>query len=322
MNILPEVSVIVPVYNAEKYLCQCIESILSQTYRNIELLLVNDGSTDTSAILCETYARKDSRVKVYHQKNKGVGSARNYGIHRAIGRWVTFVDADDWVNEDLIENYISCVDIGVDMVISLCYANDNHGFCKSNYLNKEDAIRSLITFNEFPASMCLSMYLREKMQHVHLDESIHYWEDFYFQFSYLLHVDKISVNKIPSYNYRRHSESATHSDLNPKMLTCLSIPECMKVQLENHGYNSKSIMPIISEVTVFFIGQCFKSFLLSSHYNERDVLILINYLRKHKRYLFRPIKSVGVKMKTILLLNLFMSNLNSLLSWIYKKVDK
>lgn len=92
----PKISIIVPVYNSEKYLCRCIDSVLEQTYSDFELLLVDDGSKDNSGKICDEYATKDHRIKVFHKENKGVSSARNFGINVAIGEWVIFIDSDDY----------------------------------------------------------------------------------------------------------------------------------------------------------------------------------------------------------------------------------
>ncbi|MFW5847755.1 MAG: glycosyltransferase [bacterium] len=95
------ISVIVPVYNVEKYLHKCIDSILAQRYTDFELLLINDGSTDTSGNICDDYAQKDSRVKVFHKQNGGVSSARNFGLDNAQGEWIGFVDSDDWIESEM-----------------------------------------------------------------------------------------------------------------------------------------------------------------------------------------------------------------------------
>ena len=99
----PLISVIVPVYNVENYLRECLESIRNQTYRNLEVFLINDGSTDNSGIICEEYAAKDNRFTVIHQENAGASSARNRGIESAIGKWITFIDADDYVESNYLE---------------------------------------------------------------------------------------------------------------------------------------------------------------------------------------------------------------------------
>ena len=113
----PKISVIVPVYNTEKYLHRCIDSILSQTFTDFELLLINDGSKDGSGAICDEYAAKDNRVRVFHKENCGVSSARNLGLDNVQGEWVLFVDSDDWMELTMlakmyhaaIENNADCV---------------------------------------------------------------------------------------------------------------------------------------------------------------------------------------------------------------------
>ena len=111
----PTISVIVPVYNAEKYLHRCIDSILAQTYTDFELLLIDDGSKDKSGEICDEYARKDTRVRVFHQENGGVSSARNLGLDNAKGEWITFVDSDDYIEENFLKSFEGNLD--ADLVI-------------------------------------------------------------------------------------------------------------------------------------------------------------------------------------------------------------
>lgn len=105
----PLVSVIVPVYNVEKYLEKCVNSLLQQTYKNIEIILVNDGSTDESGKMCENLAQEDDRIKVFHKKNGGLSDARNYGVERATGEYIGFVDSDDYVHERMYEKLLSTI---------------------------------------------------------------------------------------------------------------------------------------------------------------------------------------------------------------------
>lgn len=101
-NIL--ISIIVPVYNTEKYLSACIESILGQTFTNFELILVNDGSKDESGVICDTFSQIDNRIQVIHKSNGGVSSARNSGLEIARGKWITFIDSDDFIKPTFLEN--------------------------------------------------------------------------------------------------------------------------------------------------------------------------------------------------------------------------
>ncbi len=98
-----KISVVVPVYNVEKYLIKCVLSIINQTYRNLEIILVNDGSTDKSSKLCNELKVRDNRIKVIHKKNGGLSSARNVGLNMATGKLISFIDSDDWIEPNFIE---------------------------------------------------------------------------------------------------------------------------------------------------------------------------------------------------------------------------
>ena len=106
----PKVSVIIPVYNTEKYLRECLDSICAQTYHGLEIILIDDGSTDESGDICEEWSRKDNRIRVFHQQNAGVSSARNAGLEVCTGDLISFVDSDDWLDLEMIEKLVGCLD--------------------------------------------------------------------------------------------------------------------------------------------------------------------------------------------------------------------
>lgn len=101
------ISVVIPIYNMEKYLNKCIESVINQTYRNLEILLIDDGSTDNSPGMCDEWAKKDNRIKVFHKTNGGLSDAKNYGIEHASGKFIGFVDSDDWIDKNMYYNLIN-----------------------------------------------------------------------------------------------------------------------------------------------------------------------------------------------------------------------
>ena len=150
-----KVSIIVPIYNVGIYLKKCIESILNQTLAEIEVILVNDGSTDDSGLICDSYAQKDSRIRVIHKKNEGVSIARNVGIEAAQGEYIGFVDADDWIDVDMYSALYNLAEVNVADIV-MCDARtvyDNRD-CEpdtilqlesSMLLNKEDIFPSLLT---------------------------------------------------------------------------------------------------------------------------------------------------------------------------------
>ena len=121
------ISVIVPVYNIEDYIAQCIESILKQTYSNLEILLVNDGSTDCCPEICDRYAGLDSRIQVIHKSNGGLSSARNSGLNQACGEYIAFIDGDDFIHPEMLEDlYFALKDCDADMsVCNLQYVDEN-----------------------------------------------------------------------------------------------------------------------------------------------------------------------------------------------------
>ena len=125
----PSISIIVPVYNAEQYLPRCIDSILAQTFTDFELLLVDDGSTDKSGDICDEYAKKDSRIRVFHKENGGVSSARNVGLDNAKGEWVCFADSDDKMSETYVLNLVKAIKDDNTLVLSN-YRPINSNDCK------------------------------------------------------------------------------------------------------------------------------------------------------------------------------------------------
>ena len=116
------VSVIVPIYNVEPYLRECLDRVCGQAYENMQIILIDDGSTDGSGLICDQYAEKDNRVTVVHQKNRGLVAARKKGIELATGKYITFVDGDDWIDEGGIEKIVSFIsdDQNVDVLAFHC----------------------------------------------------------------------------------------------------------------------------------------------------------------------------------------------------------
>lgn len=211
---MPKISVIVPVYNTEKYLQRCVDSILAQTFTDFELLLIDDGSIDSSGAICDEYAQADSRVRVFHKENGGVSSARNLGLDNAQGEWITFVDSDDWVYPCWLQNFVDNWD-GVDMVCQgvecdkpLCLdenAQDVKGLSygvnytgnASDVLTKlyEKCIVGYLFVKCFKKSIIVSYNLK-------FNESFKLHEDEDFVLQYMNHCNNISsIEKCGYYYY-------------------------------------------------------------------------------------------------------------------------
>lgn len=112
-----ELSIIIPIYNSEKYINNCINSIINQKGIKFEVLLIDDGSTDNSSQICDNYAQLDTRIKVFHKENGGVSSARNLGIENSRGKWITFIDSDDWLNSEYIQSINNILNLNIDLTI-------------------------------------------------------------------------------------------------------------------------------------------------------------------------------------------------------------
>lgn len=220
-------SVIVPVYNAEKYIAECIESVLNQTFSDLELLLVDDGSPDNSGAICDEYAAKDSRVKVFHQENGGVCAARNTGLDNATGEYVSFVDSDDYLESNALEIlYNDILTHNADVSCALMAGDDNQD--KANLKNgvyevwqESDALKNALLDNRFTYSSCAKLFKRALIGDMRFEVGRKIHEDSFFVFSCFLKQPTVVVRNIAVYNYRNNSYSASHAEFSEKFFDIL-----------------------------------------------------------------------------------------------------
>lgn len=227
--IMPEVSIIVPVYNAEQALDRCISSILNQEYRDIELILMDDGSKDGSASICDSYAEKDSRVKVVHKENSGVSDTRNQGIERATGKYIQFLDADDWITSDSTKMLVrTAEETDADLVVGEFYR------VVGDHLSRKGSIESdrVLTQQEYAEFMKLSpadyyygviwnkLYRKEILDtyQIRMDSGISFCEDFIFNLEYVLHCKRIAPLNLPVYYYVKTEGSLVSQNMSLKRL--------------------------------------------------------------------------------------------------------
>ena len=219
------ISVIVPVYNTETYLRQCIDSLLSQTYKELEVFLVDDGSTDASGDICDEYARIDDRVTVIHQENQGVSAARNAALKRIQGSWVSFVDSDDWIEITMFEKLTKLAEkTNADIVA--CDLFDEKTDCTKyrNCWNVSDQKTELFFEGKdrFLYGFAYSPVLWNKLikvdliHHTHFSTKCRYGEDTLFLSDAVIRANRISCLGEPLYHYRCQREgnvvSASYSD--------------------------------------------------------------------------------------------------------------
>ena len=214
-----DVSIVIPVYNVEKYLSKCIASVLAQTYKDFELILVDDGSPDNCGAICDEYAKKDSRIKVIHKENGGVSSARNAGIKIAQGEFINFVDSDDTIPVDSLENLVNLQkDNNSDLV---CCTYEQHNI--NGTVKIKNVVDRFIDFSKIEAEDC-KIFLSSiffgpcvklfnnnilKKHDILFDENISMGEDTKFVYDYLLKCGKVQCGSAVVYRYLKNDQSAT-----------------------------------------------------------------------------------------------------------------
>lgn len=223
-------SVIVPIYNTEKYLKQCIDSLLNQTYLNIEIILVDDGSKDSSLSICLEYQKKYlNKIHVITQQNKGVSAARNLGIKYATGDYIIFVDSDDFCSENMIEEVNKVINQN-DLLIfgyNKVYKNKNVAMKENEFLIKDKTeMINYIFLNEkiggylFNKVFSIDIIKKYKLK---FDENIHYCEDLYFVIDYLKYCQYFKNIDNILYNYRMRKSSITYDFYNEKNISILDV---------------------------------------------------------------------------------------------------
>ena len=217
------ISVIVPVYNAEKYLRKCLESIVNQTYKDLEIILVDDGSTDLSPQICDEYAAKDERIRVIHKPNGGVSTARNVGLDSFNGEYVTFIDSDDYIEINMFERIFEAISAkDVDLVFireksvniegKTIYVNGEAPTAKILYIDKEKAEERIIKMQI--NGMCDKTYKRSLIDGIRVFEGKQHGEDLLFNIQVLERVKTAALIDEILYSYVSNEDSITHVPFN------------------------------------------------------------------------------------------------------------
>lgn len=246
----PIVSIIVPVYNAEKTIRRCVESILSQDFRDFELLLIDDGSQDASGELCDAFARQDERVQVFHKKNGGVSAARNLGLSQAQGVYLQFLDSDDWITADATTMLVRTArEHQCDLVISDFYrvvgdrVSHKGDIQEDVVLSREEYAAHMM---ERPADFYYGvlwnkLYRREIVErhHLRMNPEISWCEDFMFNLEYIRYAQRFYALQVPIYYYVKTKGSLASQ--------YLSIPKTIRMKLMVFEYYNRFFKTVLDE---------------------------------------------------------------------------
>lgn len=229
-----KVSVVIPVFNTEKYIRECLNSVLGQTFKEIEIICINDGSTDNSLKIAEEYIDKDKRLKIIsNAQNKGVTNSRNVGLEAASGKYIFYLDSDDWINNDLLEMLYSLADeYNADVVLgAMIYEWEKRSEKQSSKLKDglyigEEKINSFQDIYDIDDkeirirwNVCGNLYNREKFYkyQVRVDERIKVGEDMAVFIPFIMESERVYVTSLASYHYRQHRTSTMHKNSSKAM---------------------------------------------------------------------------------------------------------
>lgn len=284
------ISVIVPVYKVENYLKRCVESIAKQTYTELEIILVDDGSPDKSGVMCDKFAEQDSRIKVIHKTNGGLSDARNAGIERATGKYIVFVDSDDWLDFDMIEILYGAL-IENDADIAECSYRNLYCDCikEETKCNAEIvvgdnvfALEGMLDWKYFKPNAWNKLYKRETIGEIRYPvEKIH--EDEFTTYKYFYNAKKLVYVDVSKYNYdRRRTDSITGEKFREDNLdACLAFRERMYFFDE---HNLKSLERKMNDIYCWIVlDKIYKCYL--ENVSGKKLTTTLKYMKEDIQYL-------------------------------------
>lgn len=268
------ISVVVPAYNSEKTIKKCLLSILNQTYKELEVIVVNDGSSDSTEQLCHSIAANDNRVNIITIPNGGVSHARNVGIDNATGDYITFVDSDDYIDEDMYQDLIGLFDDGID-IVHCSYKNvDESGKILSVVgndnavikMNHDEGVMCLFTGKYFTGGLWNKLYKINLFKNVRLDENVKYNEDVLANFFLFDKSDKSIYVSKPYYNYVANNDSSTHSA--DGVFACNQIVKVSKIMMNKSV--DKPYYNIAQNRVAFFLLNLYRNCVFSKKEENRQ----------------------------------------------------
>ena len=316
------ISVIIPVYNVEPFLKRCLDSVIKQTYSNLEIILVDDGSEDNSGNICDDYQNKDSRIKVIHKKNGGLSSARNKGLDESKGNLILFLDSDDWIDLNYIDtlyNDLKKNDCDIS-VPGFCLSYDNGKHINDSKIQKqtifttEDALSNFLFNGYITPCVASKLWKRNLWKNIRCPEG-KLFEDQFTTYKLIMKSKKISFNPSVNYYYYKRNGSIGHSSFSSRTYDLLNgINEEYEVIVKNYP-NLKNNL-IVAKITweVVFINFMIP---VKEEYNFNIINDVRKEINKNKKNILNC-KYIGKIRKFQILLLGFNFNLYKLMYRIYK----
>lgn len=289
-----KITAVVPVYNMGGYLERAVNSLLQQNYSNYEIILVDDGSTDNSASLCDEFANKYNRIRVIHKKNGGLSSARNCGIEVASGEYIIFPDPDDWVDKYYLQALVEQQNEEIDLEICGNYIvtsgkkiTQNSGAQKEIF-NSKDAILHLLVQGEYCGFAWNKLYHMDIIQsnNLRFDEELGMAQDLHFAFRYMLHCKKVSYDPTPHYFYYQHDEGVTNINHPLTDRKISGIKTYLKL-FDLSKENISEAVPLVG-ATIANLNLNFIYIYYNTKMNKPELLEYLNLnFKKYRKYFFK-----------------------------------
>ena len=310
------VSVIIPAYNAEKYIQECLDSVLNQTYKNVELIIVNDGSRDGTKGILEEYSSHHSNIQVIHTENGGVSRARNIGLEHVNGDYVMFLDSDDLLATNAIEILLEDIktnnaDIAAGLMNSDVGMNTVSLESTTTFVWKDtQGIEKALEDHPFTYSSCAKLFKREVVKDVRFMEGRKIHEDSYFVFCALLNQPRVVARNVHIYKYRSNEDSASHAAFSEKYFDILYFAkEKWKAIEEKYPHLLDKAKNMLIKANIAML-QCLLN--TNDKRYKKDIKSCIHAVKQYKKY-FIPTYPGDKKRFNIIIYNLY-----GLYKWLYR----
>lgn len=299
----PSVSIIVAVYNAECYIKHCLETLIRQTFKDIEFILIDDGSTDNSGRICDNFAKNDERIRVIHKLNEGIAATRQLGLEVAKGDFIIYVDSDDYIESDMIKKMYDCFTDDVDMVVCGYYTESSNYTItnKVNAISRPYDFLSSILEGKTMGALWNKMVRRSAYNDLRFHNDIFYSEDVLLLSEMLLrNIRNIKYLSCPLYHYVIHSNSLTRIVTRDSFKNKFMFLDYLESCLLKYNYSNIGIINILNlnYIKSMVVSQLYCHKEISLFYKKRKKYFIKNYnykiiicLKKIELYIYRTIYS-------------------------------
>lgn len=286
-----DISIIVPVYNVEKYLNRCLDSIINQSFINFELILINDGSTDKSGKICDKYAQIDKRVRVIHKKNEGVSLTRNLGINIAKGDYITFIDSDDWIEQDFLKKAIEYIKENNVSILITGFVFENNKKIFNTFNAKKDEIllndeikKEFLKQNKFSWTVYDKFFKKEIIKKYKFDSRFKIGEDMLFCWQILKNEKKIGYLPLYKYHYDISASKTMTSNFSLKWFDGIKVKKIIYKDVRNISRELELLARIVCIVEMMVL---LKKAIKSNVYSTKRLIKLLQYhIRKNIYIIF------------------------------------